>query len=195
MSKSISEDFKDAKINMMIEDLLTLEKETENFKEALLEAISQVPDALETVVADKLKELIGVGEDLEKSINDAKSEIVDLKETAKHEITKHFSLVLADLKSEVKSLSEAYKREAKKTKPLSTTKIAGLCLTCVLFLTSVCSGAIYYALSVQHKSELDKYGSGIVELSELTDELIQQLPKDKKPNVEARYKKIMTSDR
>ncbi|NDO80928.1 hypothetical protein CJP72_09155 [Citrobacter sp. NCU1] len=195
MSKSISEDFKDAKINLMIEDLLNLEKEIANYKAALIEAIGEVPAALEAVVTLKLKQLLEVGKDLEKNINDAKNEIVDLKDTTKHEITKHFSLVLADLKSEVKSLSETYKSEAKKTKPLSTTKIVGLCLVSVLLLTSVCSGAIYYALSVQHKTELDRYGSGILELSDLTDEVIKQLPKDKKVDAEARYKKIMASDR
>ncbi|CAO94897.1 hypothetical protein [Erwinia tasmaniensis] len=195
MSKSISEDFKDAKINMMIEDLLTLEKETENFKEALLGAISEVPEALENAVSDKLIELLQVGEELEKNITEANKEIFDLKETAKHEITKHFSLILADLKSELKSVTDTYKSEAKKTKPLSTTKIVGLCLASVLLLTSVFSGAVYYALSVKNKSELEKFGSGIVELSELTENIIQQLPKEKKLEAESRYKKIMSTDR
>lgn len=195
MSKSISEEFKDAKINAMIEDLLVLEKETENFKEAIIRAISEVPAALELVVTEKLKELIKVGEELEENISETKKEIIDLKESAKHEITKHFSLVLSDLKSELKSLSDTYKNEAKKTKPLSTTKVAGLGFASVLFLTSVCTGAVYYALSVQHKSEMDNFGSGIVELSELTENVIQQLPKDKKLEAESRYKKIMSTDR
>lgn len=195
MSKSISEDFKDAKINLMIEDLLNLEKEIANYKAALMEAIGEVPEALEAVVMVKLKELLEVGEDLEKDITDTKKEIIDLKETAKHEITKHFSLVFSDLKSELKSLSDTYKSEVNKTKPVSTAKIVTLCLISVLLLTSVCTGAVYYALSVQHKAELENYGYGIVELSELTDNVIKQLPKDKKADAEARYRKIMESDR
>lgn len=195
MSTSISEDFKDAKINLMIEDLLILEKEIANYKSALIEAISEVPEALEAVVTVKLKELLEVGDELEQNITDAKKEIIDLKETAKHEITKHFSLVLVDLKNELKSLSDAYKNEVIKNKPLSTTKIAGICFISVLLLTTVCSGAFYYTLSAQHKNELDKYGAGIVELSALTDDVIKQLPKDKKVEAESRYQKIMASER
>jgi len=195
MSTSISEEFKDAKINLMIEDLLKLESEISNYKQAIIDAISEVPTALETVVTVKLTELLSVGEELEKNISVTKEEIIDLKENAKHEITKHISLVLSDLKTEVKSLSDTYKSEIKKTKPVSVSKLVIYFMISLMLLTSLCSGAFYYVLSAQHKAELQKYGTGLVELSEFTDDVIKQLPKDKRADADSRYKKIMSSDR
>ncbi|EGH9360853.1 hypothetical protein IFG57_004015 [Salmonella enterica] len=195
MSTSISEDFKDAKINLMLEDLLKLEKEILVFRDALIAAISEVPGALDEAVTIKLKSLLKAGEELESNIEESKKNIIELQESAKHEITKHFALVLADLKGDLKKLSESYHTEIKKTKPVSISKIALIIIVFSLVLSSVCSGSLYYILSSKYQTDLKSYGNGIVELSELTDEVISQLPKDKKDVAKQKYKYIMSKNR
>ncbi|TNV16120.1 hypothetical protein FH968_19980 [Buttiauxella sp. B2] len=195
MSTSFTEEFKDQKINSMIEDLLILEKEISNVKEAIVSAIHEVPGALDSCVNERLREILTVGEDIEKDFNEHRASLDGLKENAKHEITKHFSLVLGDLKNDLKSLTETYRQEIKKTKPISTGKVIAYCFTTVLGLSAICSSSAYFILEARHESELAKFGTGMVELSSLTEKAINLVPKNQQQDFKQKYDSIMKSER
>jgi hypothetical protein len=195
MSTGITEDFKDQKINSMIEDLLILEKEIINVKEAIVSAISEVPDALDSCINEKLREIFTVGEEIEKDFIEHKTTLDGIKENAKHEITKHFSLAFGDLKNDLKSLTDTYKQEIKKTKPISTSKVIAYCFTAVLGLSAICSGSAYFILEARHESELAKFGTGMVELSNLTEKAINLIPKNQQQDFKQKYDNVMKSER
>ena len=206
MTKSITEEFKDAKINAMIEDLLILEKEISNARDGIIGAIKEVPESLDSTLTAKLNNIIEASNALDKEIDDSKSEIATLKESAKHEISKHVGNAFSDVNNDLKNLTEkfsleinnvtnTYKQEIKKSQPISTAKVFGCSIATVLLLTAVCTCAVYFVLSAQHKSELVRFGSGMNELSNFTEQTIKQLPPKQQEIANSRYHQIMSKDR
>ncbi|EIC7001463.1 TPA: hypothetical protein P4F40_005269, partial [Escherichia coli] len=53
MSRSISEEFKDQKINDLLEDYIALEKQIEKTANLIINAIDETPARLDAVLSDK----------------------------------------------------------------------------------------------------------------------------------------------
>lgn len=109
MSRSISEEFKDQKINDLLEDYIALEKQIEKTANLIINAIDETPARLDAVLSDKVNKIIQSSIDINKDINIAKSDIRQISDECQSEITKQAINTFSGIKQNFDQIASDHK--------------------------------------------------------------------------------------
>ncbi|EIC0238189.1 TPA: hypothetical protein ACPT1G_005180 [Escherichia coli] len=215
---SFSEEFKDQKINQMLEDYIALDNEMKKAFTTLMQAIEDTPARFDGVISKKLDQLISDSLEIDEEIKDATKgiaeektkNIVELQEAAlkaKQKLSDDIIELLDMLKrNQEKSQESLIKNQdklqnifnshlekmAKNAQPFSKKAAIAICAACTLFVTAGLSGAFWY-VNNQSKEQMEENmnfaASGFFAMQDLTKKVITQLP----PAQQAKYKKELDS--
>ena len=111
MSRSISEEFKDQKINDLLEDYIALEKQIEKTANLIINAIDETPARLDAVLSDKVNKIIQSSIDINKDINIAKSDIRQISNECQSEITKQAINTFSGIKQNFDQIASDHKKQ------------------------------------------------------------------------------------
>ncbi|EDW8942667.1 hypothetical protein A4O59_004294 [Salmonella enterica subsp. enterica] len=182
MSKSFTEEFKDQKINDLLEDYIALEKEMKKSFNAIESAINETPQRFDAVISEKIKTLINSAQDINKEILDEKLEIKEIGSTVKEKLSSDILDLMSSLKSAQEKNNQTYIKQLESisnaSKPFSASKVIAICAVCTIFLSAAFSGAFWYVAQSQKEQELQFYASGYTDMQKLTKETIALLPKE-----------------
>ena len=169
---SFSEEFKDQKINQMLEDYIALDNEMKKTFATLVQAIEDTPARFDSVISKKLDQLISNSLKIDQEIKEATTgiaeektkNIAELQEEAlkaKQKLSNDIIDLLAVLKSnQEKSQENLIKNQenlqnvfnshlekmAKNAQPFSKMAAIAICAACTLFVTAGLSGAFLFLI-------------------------------------------------
>lgn len=215
---SFSEEFKDQKINQMLEDYIALDNEIKKAFASLVQAIEDTPARFDGVISKKLDQLIRDSLEIDREIKEATTgiseektkNILEIQEEAiktKQKLTDDIIALLATLKHNQEKSQEGLiknqeklqsvfndhlEKMAKNAQPFSKKTAIAICAACTLFVTAGLSGAFWYVTNqskVQMEENMKFAASGFFDMQDLTEKVITQLP----PAQQAKFKKELDS--
>ncbi|EFJ3342360.1 hypothetical protein G5I66_004134 [Escherichia coli] len=194
MSRSISEEFKDQKINDLLEDYITLEKQIEKTANLIINAIDETPARLDAVLSDKVNKIIQSSIDINKDINIAKSDIRQISNECQSEITKQAINTFSGIKQNFDQIASDHKKQleilTKSAKPFSIKTAIAICALCTLCLSSAFSGATWYVAQHEKEASLRFYARAFLDMKKITEESMRKLPKSDQQNIKLKLEEI-----
>ncbi|HGX2856821.1 TPA: hypothetical protein ACNJSO_004188 [Escherichia coli] len=194
MSRSISEEFKDQKINDLLEDYIALEKQIEKTANLIINAIDETPARLDAVLSDKVNKIIQSSIDINKDINIAKSDIRQISDECQSEITKQAINTFSGIKQNFDQIASDHKKQleilTKSAKPFSIKTAIAICALCTLCLSAAFSGATWYVAQHEKEASLRFYARAFLDMKKITEESIRKLPKSDQQNIKLKLDEI-----
>ncbi|HBC7027187.1 TPA: hypothetical protein ACHK3I_002405 [Escherichia coli] len=194
MSRSISEEFKDQKINDLLEDYIALEKQIEKTANLIINAIDETPARLDAVLSDKVNKIIQSSIDINKDINIAKSDIRQISNECQSEITKQAINTFSGIKQNFDQIASAHKKQleilTKSAKPFSIKTAIAICALCTLCLSAAFSGATWYVAQHEKEASLRFYARAFLDMKKITEESMRKLPKSDQQNIKLKLDEI-----
>lgn len=194
MSRSISEEFKDQKINDLLEDYIALEKQIEKTANLIINAIDETPARLDAVLSDKVNKIIQSSIDINKDINIAKSDIRQISNECQSEITKQAINTFSGIKQNFDQIASDHKKQleilTKSAKPFSIKTAIAICALCTLCLSAVFSGATWYVAQHEKEASLRFYARAFLDMKKITEESMRKLPKSDQQNIKLKLDEI-----
>ncbi|EAA4655446.1 hypothetical protein DP274_02780 [Shigella sonnei] len=194
MSRSISEEFKDQKINDLLEDYIALEKQIEKTANLIINAIDETPARLDAVLSDKVNKIIQSSIDINKDINIAKSDIRQISNECQSEITKHAINTFSGIKQNFDQIASDHKKQleilTKSAKPFSIKTAIAICALCTLCLSAAFSGATWYVAQHEKEASLRFYARAFLDMKKITEESMRKLPKSDQQNIKLKLDEI-----
>ncbi|HCU3437076.1 TPA: hypothetical protein OUS85_004500 [Escherichia coli] len=194
MSRSISEEFKDQKINDLLEDYIALEKQIEKTANLIINAIDETPARLDAVLSDKVNKIIQSSIDINKDINIAKSDIRQISNECQSEITKQAINTFSGIKQNFDQIASDHKKQleilTKSAKPFSIKTAIAICALCTLCLSAAFSGATWYVAQHEKKASLRFYARAFLDMKKITEESMRKLPKSDQQNIKLKLDEI-----
>ncbi|HAG4612921.1 TPA: hypothetical protein G8549_004534 [Salmonella enterica] len=198
---SISEEFKDQKINQILEDYIALDKEIKDIFSNLKQALEETPSRFDAVISAKLDQLIRDSVEIDSEIKEASEKIAHEAEKAKkylnltasetkEKLTADILDLIASLKSNQEKVIENYQKQideqhklyksaVSKVTPFSTSKAIAICTACTLFVSAGLSGAFWYVAQQQKEASLSFYANGYTDIQKLMEKSIKIAPASK----------------
>ena len=194
MSRSISEEFKDQKINDLLEDYFALEKQIEKTANLIINAIDETPARLDAVLSDKVNKIIQSSIDINKDINIAKSDIRQISNECQSEITKQAINTFSGIKQNFDQIASDHKKQlellTKSAKPFSIKTAIAICALCTLCLSAAFSGATWYVAQHEKEASLRFYARAFLDMKKITEESMRKLPKSDQQNIKLKLDEI-----
>lgn len=194
MSRSISEEFKDQKINDLLEDYIALEKQIEKTANLIINAIDETPARLDAVLSDKVNKIIQSSIDINKDINIAKSDIRQISNECQSEITKQAINTFSGIKQNFNQIASDHKKQleilTKSAKPFSIKTAIAICALCTLCLSAAFSGATWYVAQHEKEASLRFYARAFLDMKKITEESMRKLPKSDQQNIKLKLDEI-----
>ncbi|HGD7459349.1 TPA: hypothetical protein ACI69Z_003831 [Escherichia coli] len=194
MSRSISEEFKDQKINDLLEDYIALEKQIEKTANLIINAIDETPARLDAVLSDKVNKIIQSSIDINKDINIAKSDIRQISNECQSEITKQAMNTFSGIKQNFDQIASDHKKQleilTKSAKPFSIKTAIAICALCTLCLSAAFSGATWYVAQHEKEASLRFYARAFLDMKKITEESMRKLPKSDQQNIKLKLDEI-----
>lgn len=194
MSRSISEEFKDQKINDLLEDYIALEKQIEKTANLIINAIDETPARLDAVLSDKVNKIIQSSIDINKDINIAKSDIRQISDECQSEITKQAINTFSGIKQNFDQIASDHKKQleilTKSAKPFSIKTAIAICALCTLCLSAAFSGATWYVAEHEKEASLRFYARAFLDMKKITEESMRKLPKSDQQNIKLKLDEI-----
>ncbi|EBE1087734.1 hypothetical protein DDJ83_22120 [Salmonella enterica] len=194
MSRSISEEFKDQKINDLLEDYIALEKQIEKTANLIINAIDETPARLDAVLSDKVNKIIQSSIDINKDINIAKSDIRQISNECQSEITKQAINTFSGIKQNFDQIASDHKKQleilTKSAKPFSIKTAIAICALCTLCLSAAFSGATWYVAQHEKEASLRFYARAFLDMKKITEESMKKLPKSDQQNIKLKLDEI-----
>lgn len=194
MSSSISEEFKDQKINDLLEDYIALEKQIEKTANLIINAIDETPARLDAVLSDKVNKIIQSSIDINKDINIAKSDIRQISDECQSEITKQAINTFSGIKQNFDQIASDHKKQleilTKSAKPFSIKTAIAICALCTLCLSAAFSGATWYVAQHEKEASLRFYARAFLDMKKITEESMRKLPKSDQQNIKLKLDEI-----
>ncbi|HDW8664274.1 TPA: hypothetical protein RNA07_004501 [Escherichia coli] len=194
MSRSISEEFKDQKINDLLEDYIALEKQIEKTANLIINAIDETPARLDAVLSDKVNKIIQSSIDINKDINIAKSDIRQISNECQSEITKQAINTFSGIKQNFEQIASDHKKQleilTKSAKPFSIKTAILICALCTLCLSAAFSGATWYVAQHEKEASLRFYARAFLDMKKITEESMRKLPKSDQQNIKLKLDEI-----
>ncbi|EAV6087856.1 hypothetical protein [Escherichia coli] len=194
MSRSISEEFKDQKINDLLEDYIALEKQIEKTANLIINAIDETPARLDAVLSDKVNKIIQSSIDINKDINIAKSDIRQISNECQSEITKQAINTFSGIKQNFDKIASDHKKQleilTKSAKPFSIKTAIAICALCTLCLSAAFSGATWYVAQHEKEASLRFYARAFLDMKKITEESMRKLPKSDQQNIKLKLDEI-----
>ncbi|HCP8346157.1 TPA: hypothetical protein OF476_004253 [Escherichia coli] len=194
MSRSISEEFKDQKINDLLEDYIALEKQIEKTANLIINAIDETPARLDAVLSDKVNKIIQSSIDINKDINIAKSDIRQISNECQSEITKQAINTFSGIKQNFDQIASDHKKQleilTKSAKPFSIKTAIAICALCTLCLSAAFSGATWYVAQHEKEASLRFYARAFLDMKKITEESMRKLPKSEQQNIKLKLDEI-----
>lgn len=194
MSRSISEEFKDQKINDLLEDYIALEKQIEKTANLIINAIDETPARLDAVLSDKVNKIIQSSIDINKDINIAKSDIRQISNECQSEITKQAINTFSGIKQNFDQIASDHKKQleilTKSAKPFSIKTAIAICALCTLSLSAAFSGATWYVAQHEKEASLRFYARAFLDMKKITEESMRKLPKSDQQNIKLKLDEI-----
>lgn len=194
MSRSISEEFKDQKINDLLEDYIALEKQIEKTANLIINAIDETPARLDAVLSDKVNKIIQSSIDINKDINIAKSDIRQISNECQGEITKQAINTFSGIKQNFDQIASDHKKQleilTKSAKPFSIKTAIAICALCTLCLSAAFSGATWYVAQHEKEASLRFYARAFLDMKKITEESMRKLPKSDQQNIKLKLDEI-----
>ncbi|EIM8373052.1 hypothetical protein LN505_004119 [Salmonella enterica] len=194
MSRSISEEFKDQKINDLLEDYIALEKQIEKTANLIINAIDETPARLDAVLSDKVNKIIQSSIDINKDINIAKSDIRQISNECQSEITKQAINTFSGIKQNFDQIASDHKKQleilTKSAKPFSIKTAIAICALCTLCLSTAFSGATWYVAQHEKEASLRFYARAFLDMKKITEESMRKLPKSDQQNIKLKLDEI-----
>ncbi|EFO0885281.1 hypothetical protein DYP63_24155 [Escherichia coli] len=194
MSRSISEEFKDQKINDLLEDYIALEKQIEKTANLIINAIDETPARLDAVLSDKVNKIIQSSIDINKDINIAKSDIRQISNECQSEITKQAINTFSGIKKNFDQIASDHKKQleilTKSAKPFSIKTAIAICALCTLCLSAAFSGATWYVAQHEKEASLRFYARAFLDMKKITEESMRKLPKSDQQNIKLKLDEI-----
>lgn len=194
MSRSISEEFKDQKINDLLEDYIALEKQFEKTANLIINAIDETPARLDAVLSDKVNKIIQSSIDINKDINIAKSDIRQISNECQSEITKQAINTFSGIKQNFDQIASDHKKQleilTKSAKPFSIKTAIAICALCTLCLSAAFSGATWYVAQHEKEASLRFYARAFLDMKKITEESMRKLPKSDQQNIKLKLDEI-----
>ncbi|EEN7115211.1 hypothetical protein CE61_24685, partial [Salmonella enterica subsp. enterica serovar Typhimurium] len=194
MSRSISEEFKDQKINDLLEDYIALEKQIEKTANLIINAIDETPARLDAVLSDKVNKIIQSSIDINKDINIAKSDIRQISDECQSEITKQAINTFSGIKQNFDQIASDHKKQleilTKSAKPFSIKTAIAICALCTLCLSAAFSGATWYVAQHEKEASLRFYARAFLDMKKITEESMRKLPKSDQQNIKLKLDEI-----
>ncbi|EOU0406023.1 hypothetical protein ACKQQQ_000478 [Shigella sonnei] len=194
MSRSISEEFKDQKINDLLEDYIALEKQIEKTANLIINAIDETPARLDAVLSDKVNKIIQSSIDINKDINIAKSDIRQISNECQSEITKQAINTFSGIKQNFDQIASDHKKQleilTKSAKPFSIKTAITICALCTLCLSAAFSGATWYVAQHEKEASLRFYARAFLDMKKITEESMRKLPKSDQQNIKLKLDEI-----
>lgn len=194
MSRSISEEFKDQKINDLLEDYIALEKQIEKTANLIINAIDETPARLDAVLSDKVNKIIQGSIDINKDINIAKSDIRQISNECQSEITKQAINTFSGIKQNFDQIASDHKKQleilTKSVKPFSIKTAIAICALCTLCLSAAFSGATWYVAQHEKEASLRFYARAFLDMKKITEESMRKLPKSDQQNIKLKLDEI-----
>ncbi|MGU5120905.1 hypothetical protein MAX20_25950, partial [Escherichia coli] len=194
MSRSISEEFKDQKINDLLEDYIALEKQIEKTANLIINAIDETPARLDAVLSDKVNKIIQSSIDINKDINIAKSDIRQISNECQSEITKQAINTFSGIKQNFDQIASDHKKQleilTKPAKPFSIKTAIAICALCTLCLSAAFSGATWYVAQHEKEASLRFYARAFLDMKKITEESMRKLPKSDQQNIKLKLDEI-----
>lgn len=194
MSRSISEEFKDQKINDLLEDYIALEKQIEKTANLIINAIDETPARLDAVLSDKVNKIIQSSIDINKDINIAKSDIRQISNECQSEITKQAINTFSGIKQNFDQIASDHKKQleilTKSAKPFSIKTAIAICALCTLCLSAAFSGTTWYVAQHEKEASLRFYARAFLDMKKITEESMRKLPKSDQQNIKLKLDEI-----
>lgn len=194
MPRSISEEFKDQKINDLLEDYIALEKQIEKTANLIINAIDETPARLDAVLSDKVNKIIQSSIDINKDINIAKSDIRQISNECQSEITKQAINTFSGIKQNFDQIASDHKKQleilTKSAKPFSIKSAIAICALCTLCLSAAFSGATWYVAQHEKEASLRFYARAFLDMKKITEESMRKLPKSDQQNIKLKLDEI-----
>lgn len=194
MSRSISEEFKDQKINDLLEDYIALEKQIEKTANLIINAIDETPARLDAVLSDKVNKIIQSSIDINKDINIAKNDIRQISNECQSEITKQAINTFSGIKQNFDQIASDHKKQleilTKSAKPFSIKTAIAICALCTLCLSAAFSGATWYVAQHEKEASLRFYARAFLDMKKITEESMRKLPKSDQQNIKLKLEEI-----
>ncbi|EFA1544643.1 hypothetical protein DKW05_004793 [Escherichia coli] len=194
MSRSISEEFKDQKINDLLEDYIALEKQIEKTANLIINAIDETPARLDAVLSDKVNKIIQSSIDINKDIYIAKSDIRQISNECQSEITKQAINTFSGIKQNFDQIASDHKKQleilTKSAKPFSIKTAIAICALCTLCLSAAFSGATWYVAQHEKEASLRFYARAFLDMKKITEESMRKLPKSDQQNIKLKLDEI-----
>ncbi|EBB7373911.1 hypothetical protein CWF91_20815 [Salmonella enterica] len=194
MSRSISEEFKDQKINDLLEDYIALEQQIEKTANLIINAIDETPARLDAVLSDKVNKIIQSSIDINKDINIAKSDIRQISNECQSEITKQAINTFSGIKQNFDQIASDHKKQleilTKSAKPFSIKTAIAICALCTLCLSAAFSGATWYVAQHEKEASLRFYARAFLDMKKITEESMRKLPKSDQQNIKLKLDEI-----
>lgn len=194
MSRSISEEFKDQKINDLLEDYIALEKQIKKTANLIINAIDETPARLDAVLSDKVNKIIQSSIDINKDINIAKSDIRQISDECQSEITKQAINTFSGIKQNFDQIASDHKKQleilTKSAKPFSIKTAIAICALCTLCLSAAFSGATWYVAQHEKEASLRFYARAFLDMKKITEESMRKLPKSDQQNIKLKLDEI-----
>ncbi|EGC5309694.1 TPA: hypothetical protein OL659_004091 [Escherichia coli] len=194
MSRSISEEFKDQKINDLLEDYIALEKQIEKTANLIINVIDETPARLDAVLSDKVNKIIQSSIDINKDINIAKSDIRQISDECQSEITKQAINTFSGIKQNFDQIASDHKKQleilTKSAKPFSIKTAIAICALCTLCLSAAFSGATWYVAQHEKEASLRFYARAFLDMKKITEESMRKLPKSDQQNIKLKLDEI-----
>lgn len=194
MSRSISEEFKDQKINDLLEDYIALEKQIEKTANLIINAIDETPARLDAVLSDKVNKIIQSSIDINKDINIAKSDIRQISNECQSEITKQAINTFSGIKQNFDQIASDHKKQleilTKSAKLFSIKTAIAICALCTLCLSAAFSGATWYVAQHEKEASLRFYARAFLDMKKITEESMRKLPKSDQQNIKLKLDEI-----
>ncbi|WP_158782804.1 hypothetical protein [Pantoea sp. BAV 3049] len=194
MGSSFTEEFKDQKIQDLLEDYIALHKEIESVFASLKLGLEEIPAHFDSVLSKKMNQIIQSSKEIDQEIETEKSKIKEIGQTTKDKLTHEVIELITSLKTDQEKTHQIYQKQlesvANAAKPFSTVKAVLICIVCTLLVTTGLSGAFWYVAQQQKESSLRFYANGYMDMRTLTEKTINKLPKTQQEQAKAELSKL-----
>lgn len=212
MSKALSEELKDIKIQQILEDYIALQQEINDIPEKIKEALQRTDESIERLpefltnhtnqLSEAFREVIdSSGEQLIQRVNhiveacqEVEKEINSSVEYGKTEVSKHILGLMSAVKSDFSEMTDTYQKNLnnmiKQNKPFSFSKAIAVCALSVVLISSAICGGVIYGMNEHFDSRINFYGSAYHDLHEAAQKSARFLPKNEQEELRQKIKNI-----
>lgn len=191
MSKSISEEFKDQKINDLLEDYINLENEIKSIPEKLLDSLHAVSTAIDSLPSNLevgINKLATAVEEAENSFEELavkhRSILNNQLDEAKLEISSAIkNEIIGGMSEEIKNANQQLNLLSRKIASSGSNNIGNkllmfLGLNVITALLAICLSGYFYYDSLQHQKDVKRIEKRFNEYKNDISQIQKRLPKN-----------------